>query len=179
MTECTRRDALAGAVALGAVGIAGCVTGSGDTPNPDPENGSAPDDNGNDSTTPEDSGNGGSDPADSGAVDNSVVNSSIETTAATCGNLDGGSETVSVTNTTVTIDGTRGGLSNPCHEAVLGAVRFENGELTVEVGTRSTAGPDEACITCVGTVEYEVTVELESAISAGDVRVTAPQPESR
>lgn len=180
MTTYTRRDALAGAVTLGAVGVAGCVTGSGDTP--DPENGSSPDDGDNnssspndsenDTATPDDSGNGTGNPADSTGSENTVVDASIETTDATCGNPDDGSATVSVTETTVTIEGSRGGLSNPCQEATLGAVGFESGELTVEVGTQSTAGPNEACVDCVGTVEYVATIELEASIPADDVRVT-------
>lgn len=176
MTDYTRREALAGALTLGAVTVAGCVTGSGDTP--DPENDSSSNDDGNGTATPDDSENGTDASGDSNDIDTAVVDSSVETTSATCGNPGDSSADVSVTNTTVTVEGTRGGLSNPCQEAALGSVGVADGVLTVEVTTNSTAGPNEVCVDCVGTVEYVATVELESTISAENVRVTGPSSQS-
>lgn len=129
---------------LGTVGLAGCTS----TPT-------------DDSASPTDT------PA---AVD--VADRSIETVGSDCRTgerdahdiqTDERAHTVTITGTLIT--------PTPCYDAVLSTVEYEADEdtLVVVVDTESTA--DDACVTCLGAVEYEATIEFTTALPGSvDVR---------
>jgi len=142
MRELTRRDALAGATALGAVVIAGCVAEDDDgDPN---ETNSDPDD---------DNGDTGQDP--DSALE--LVGSDITTTAADCGT--GDTVEASVTDGDITLTGAVP-ASNPCHAAVLDETALEDSALSVVVGVEETTEEGESCASCTGVVDYEATLEF-------------------
>jgi len=189
MQPLTRRETLTGASALGVASLAGCLSAGGDSN----DDGSTDDGNGDDTDenggggNGDESGNGdengsddgtggenGDENGDNGGGSTGIVDSSLETVESSCGRLDGGESDVTVTDTTVTVEGWIGGLSNPCHEAVLGEVTLEDRELLVSVGVRSTLGENEACADCIGEVSYEAEISLEEPIDAENVRVTHP-----
>lgn len=139
MKELTRRDALVGATALGAVALAGCVA---------------------DDDEPEETGENGT---DNGAADSELelIDTGITTVAADCG--DGDLVEATVDGSSVVLEGTVP-AANPCHEAALDGASLEDGELSVEVGVESDPPEDGPCAQCTGVVDYEATLELSEEI---------------
>lgn len=142
MRELTRRDVLAGATALGAVAVAGCVADdddSEDDDDPDTEDGDAGDE-----------------------LDLELVDTGITTLSAECG--DGDLVEATVEGSSLVLDGTVPS-ADPCHEAVLDGATLTDGDLAVEVGLEEDLADDESCAQCTGVVEYEATLELSEEIS--------------
>ena len=98
-----------------------------------------------------------------------IASHSLTTVEATCG----GRETHEVTRDgrTVVVDGSFA-TSHPCHEATTTNLAVANGTLSVEVGGRSTLGPDELCSGCLGEVTYRAEVTLESGVTVDTVDVS-------
>lgn len=142
----SRRDALAVLATAGLTGLPGCV---GDDLPADGGSGS-------------DEGGDGSPPADAPAV----VNVSAETVESSC--FDPADREIDVVLATEVVEVT-GVINapNPCHEVVASA-SVEGSTLTVHVDVESHETDD--CIQCVGSLQYEVIVEL-SADGIGTVDV--------
>jgi hypothetical protein len=152
MRELTRRDALSGAAALGAVGLTGCVSG-------DSEENDTGSENSTEGNTTEDT--------------LSLSGTSIETTESGCASGGGGTAAVAVENGAVVVDGTLG-APTPCHEAVLDSAEQTDGTLSLVVGLTDTSG-ETACVSCTGAVTYEAVAEFSGEIrdvsEVGGVRV--------
>jgi hypothetical protein len=149
MRELTRRDALSGATALGAVALAGCVSDD------DEENGNQSE-NGNES----ENGNQ-SDDGTSGTL--SLSGTGIETTESSCASGEGDSATVGVDAGAVVVDGALT-APTPCHEAVIDSAELVENVLSVVVDVADTSG-DEACPECVGAIAYEATADFSPDLS--------------
>ena len=156
MQKLTRRDALAGATGLGAVAIAGCVSGSddnegGDAANsdPDPEN---------------DQENGGEsrDNGDEQETELALVGMELTETSGSCGS--GDQVEASVVDGDIILSG-KLPASNPCHEAVVSNGTMEDRSLSMTVGVESTSGEDETCASCLGVVDYEATLEFSEELT--------------
>lgn len=134
-----RRALLRRTAALGAIGLAGCLSDGGSDSTP------------TESPTPEP-------PA--------VDTTSVETTNTDCASDDGGvaSFDADASNHRLTVTGTVQ-ASDPCHLAELTATELDDDTLSVTVGTRR----DEeqgVCIECVGAIGYEATVTLTVGLTA-------------
>lgn len=153
MREITRREALAGAASLGAVGVAGCVSDSSEN---GPEN-SSEDDPGDESQGTE---NGEPDES----FDVELVDSSITTTDASCGSGEGGSASAVTEEGALVVEGVVP-TSDPCYEASLSesATALEGRVLSVGVEA-SEVESAENCVTCLGEVTYEARFEFSSDI---------------
>lgn len=145
MEELTRRDALAGATALGAVAVAGCVASDDSTD--EPENQTGPE------------SNAAPDSADSSGSSLELRETSIETTETNCGS--GDMVEASVTDGDLLLSG-KLPVGNPCHEALLDVVTLESGVLSVSVRAESSS---EACTSCTGVVDYEGTLTFSQELS--------------
>jgi len=189
MTELTRRQVLLSTAALGAAGLAGCVGDSTDDGNAgggngegdnggDNENGNSDDGNDGDGSTDDGNGDEGSTDDDGsendedgnaadGTTDPTVT---IETVNTDC--AQGTADTASFDwgEDVITVQGTSP-APNPCHEAVLeeSSVEGESFTLVVDVADATEGG---ICQDCLGKVEYEATIDVESPseISEGTVR---------
>jgi len=155
MKGLTRREALAGATALGAVAVAGCVSSNDDdnTENPESDesqdNGGTTQENGEDNQGPE-------------KTELELVGTALAATDGSCGS--GDQVEASVTDGDITLSG-KVPVSNPCHEAVLGDGTLEDGSLSITVGVESTSGDTETCALCLGVVDYEATLELSEELT--------------
>jgi len=122
------------------------------------------------------------DEADDDADDSSqggVADHSIATTGGECTNetpgddierIDAGEETeFTQTDDTVTVSGSLL-APNPCHEAYLEGVSYDDGVLSLVVGTEWEGGG--YCQECVGEIHYEATVSLVDGTVVDDVSVT-------
>ena len=138
MRELTRRDVLAGATALGAVAVAGCVA---DDDDDDPEG--------------EPDGGAGDE------LDLELVETGITTLSADCGDDDLVEATVE--GSSLVLDGTVPS-ADPCHEAVLDA-DLTDGALSAGVTLEEDLPDEGTCAQCTGVVEYEATLELSEEIS--------------
>jgi hypothetical protein len=136
-----RRTVLRRTGALGTLVLAGCSgdgNGTGETPA------------GNGTTaTPNPTGT----PAP--AVTDSVV-STVGTDCLAAGTGERASVTVDAEAGTVTVAGLVE-TSDPCHEATLHAVSYADDEIRIDVVAEPTG---EACVDCIGAVEYEATVSF-------------------
>lgn len=169
MKEISRRDALAGATALGAVALAGCVANnSDDDENENPESTEDPDpaDNTNNtdsSDDPDSSTETTGDSEDDGEQETAgsleLLETGLTTTNAACGS--GDLVEADTSDGAVTLEG-KIPSSDPCHEAVLEDARLEDGALSVVVGVEST---DSGCAQCLGVVEYEGTLSFSQDLS--------------
>jgi hypothetical protein len=151
MRELTRREALAGATALGAVAVAGCVSNSDDDEDPasnDPET-STSQDNG------EDAGEEQETPLE-------LLGTELTANDGSCGS--GDQVEATVTDGDVTLSG-KIPASNPCHEAVLRDGTMEDGSLSMTVEVESTSGEGESCAQCLGVVDYEATLEFSEDLT--------------
>lgn len=185
MTRIRRRELLAGATAMSALVVSGCLSrareelGGQSDPTEDPGDtdlggGTEPTDgNGTDPTD----GNGdepaadqsveGADASDSPGIDDA----SIETLGSDCGSPDDGGITVDVTENTVAVDGVLP-APNPCHEAVLVDMGLEDETLSVVIDVADTTAEDEGCVMCHGKVEYLAEVEPVDLSEIESVAVT-------
>jgi hypothetical protein len=148
----------------------GDVENSNDSEDPDgPDDSDEPDDpdDSEDPDDPDDSG-GTSDP-DNGNDEGPIEKASIETIDTGCGSGD----------EAITIDfddgdvGVTGVVStpNPCHEAVIGSVTVEGDHLSVVVAPRSTLQEGDACVQCIGAIEYEARIVPTDASAVETVTV--------
>lgn len=189
-----RRTLLRGLGAAGTLTLTGCLSdGSGgqptdsdepaDTPPGDPADTDQPADTASDRddivTEPDPDGTDDPSPTRSDAPDDTasetpdsepsatpsgVADSSLAVTDSGCGtqtddasvDFDEGGGTVTVTGTIWGPDG--------CYTAVLSDARLDGGTLTVVVGSESDAGTDTMCAECITEIDYEATVELDSAL---------------
>jgi len=126
-----RRDLLTATAATAVTGLAGCLAGG----------------------SSDDGGGDGDEPAPA------VSSSSIETIATACAGQDAGDASVTLSDGTVTVEGTIG-APDPCHDAVLQNVGVEDDELRVEVGRTAVEG---TCTTCTGEIDYRATIQAEDA----------------
>lgn len=163
-----RRALLRRTAALGALAVAGCVSGD--------DQGA-----GETTTSPPDS------PTETPTSEPiTIVEKDIRTTATGCRSGES-EETATVAfdraANRVTVTGVLH-TGTPCYRAVLRSVRFANdtGTLRLEVGAKSTGG---VCVQCVARIEYEATVTLSSGapdtveiVHEGETVTTAPAQES-
>lgn len=156
MRELSRRDALAGATALGTVVLAGCVSDDGDDDSDTTGNGGAG--NGDDN----DAGNGD----DNGANEElELLDTAFESAEGSCSSPTGDTASLEIDGTTLRINGTSP-APNPCHKCVLESATFENDSLSLVISVESTLEGEEVCIECVGEVSYEATCEFSEEIDA-------------
>jgi hypothetical protein len=158
MRDLSRRDVLAGATALGAVALAGCVAENDDDETDDPDNTSDPDnaessDNGDDT---------GSEPESASEPELELLETELTTASADCGS--GDLVEATVTDGDLTLEG-KLPASNPCHEAALDRATLEDGALSVAVRAAETTGEDETCMSCLGVVEYEGTLSFSADLT--------------
>jgi len=133
-----RRALLRRTGALGAVGLAGCLStdGSGSTP----------------TSTPTDE-------------QPTVDTTSIETRGTDCASGHGGVDGLDAdaAKHRLAIEGTVR-ASNPCHLAEITAVELDDGTLTVTIGT--VPDDQEVCVECVGEVDYRASIQLTAGLTA-------------
>lgn len=102
--------------------------------------------------------------SDPSATPSGVASQSLTVSGSECGTQD---EAASVAfdrdGGTVTVTGTIWG-NDSCYTAVLSAVRLEGASLTAVVASESDADPDTACAECITQIQYEATVQLDSAL---------------
>jgi hypothetical protein len=168
MRELTRRDALAGAAALGAVGLAGCVSENNDDngddgeDNPDntdnPENANDPDS----SSSEDNGGDDGSNPEAQQGSELELLDTELTTANTECGS--GDMVEATITNGDLELAG-KMPASNPCHDAVLDDATLEDGVLSVAVGVEDATSEDEGCVQCLGVVDYEGTLAFSEDLS--------------
>jgi len=106
-------------------------------------------------------------PRSGGDAQPSVQDNRIETVDTGCMSEDVTGIDVSVGETAVEVDGIAQ-VSNPCHEARIDSASVSNGELRVVVGFDRDDGP---CADCVGQLQYEATVELDTTDGIDTVTV--------
>jgi hypothetical protein len=145
MTSVNRREVLGAAASVGALAVAGC-TGSAD----DPESPGTDDGSGDGDGTGDGDG-GGDGPA-------AIADASVRTVGADC--LSGDQRT------DIEFDDEAGRVvvtgvieaSTPCHVAVLREASYDAGEdrLRVDIGTEDDGS--DACVECVGGINYEATI---------------------
>ena len=171
MPELTRRNVLLSTAAIGAAGLAGCVSDSedGESANAGASNGDENgSENGNESTAGNETetGDDGTDGADSGEESGSTgsgsdpSNITLETVGAACAEGDNDSVTIDWSGGVIVVNGTTP-APNPCHEAVLKEGTIEDGSFTLVVDVAD-ANEGGVCQDCVGAVEYEARVEPEN-----------------
>lgn len=162
MRELTRRDALSGVAALGAVTLAGCVNEEEENGEGNGANGTAAgngDSNGDDGNG--DGGNGGE------ATAATILESSSETIGADERSDEYDWATIERQEQTVLIHGVIP-ASTPCHRAVVEST-VEDGELSVAVSLESTLDDDEACTQVLAEIEYEASIELDGDVQRVEV----------
>lgn len=157
MREITRREALTGAVSLGAVSVAGCVSDNSE-PEEEEENGA---ENGTDEEDLE--GQGSANGEAEGRPDVELVGSSVETTDTGCLSGTGGSASATTDGGALVVKGVVP-TSDPCHEASLveSGTALDDGVLSVAIGADK--AETDGCATCLGEVAYEATLEFSSDI---------------
>lgn len=101
--------------------------------------------------------------SDSSATPSGVASQSLRVIQSGCGSQNEEASVSFDDGATVTVTGTIWGTDS-CATAVLSAVRLDGGSLTVVVGTESDADPGTACAECITQIEYEATVEFDSAL---------------
>lgn len=99
----------------------------------------------------------------------SIIDSGIDTVDATCAGDDEDEFSWAIEGDTVDIDG-KATAPNPCHEAVFESITLDGDTLLVEIGLESTS--DQACVQCVGGIEFEAWVEVDDGDGLSDVTVT-------
>jgi len=99
----------------------------------------------------------------------SVRGHSIETVKTACMSGDEGEAEVSFSGTAVDIEGT-GETPTPCYEAVVESAVVTAGELRVQVAF--VRDGSDACVQCIGAVEYAATVDLDTTDAIETVTVT-------
>jgi len=137
-----RRTFLTTTGAIGAAGLAGCMADA--------------DDAGDDPTETTAPGSGDDEPA--------IVSSSVELVDASCSSGEDSSASLSMDEETLTVSFSgQVTTSNPCHDVTLERAEYDADEerLAIVVGTEAT---DEACVDCVGLVQFEGTVEFENGL---------------
>jgi len=147
MTSLNRREVLGAAASAGALAVAGC-TGSADTPE-------SP---GTDDGEGAGSGDGTGSGADGGGGSTAIADTSVRTVGADC--LSGDQRT------DIEFDDEAGRVvvtgvveaSTPCHVATLRDASYDAGEdrLRVDIGTEDDGS--EACVECIGGINYEATI---------------------
>jgi hypothetical protein len=178
-----RRKFLAGASAA-VVGLAGCLeegqtnddgsgsdggnsdggnvddgtgNGSGDSDDGSGDGGNSDDGSGNGGDGEDGNGDGGD--SDNGIdLPDGVSTVSLTTVTTDCGETDADQFDAEL-GETVTITGTLS-ASSPCHEAVFSELTLDGDELGVTIDVKDTAG-ETGCLTCIGEVTYEATIELD------------------
>lgn len=79
--------------------------------------------------------------------------------------------TVSIGSSVVTVEGTTG-APTPNYEAVLAGVETENGTVSLTIEMKSTLDEDEAGITVLGEIDYQVQLVLDDTAGLECVEVT-------
>lgn len=129
----------------------------------EPDPGGTDDPSATPSDSPEDTASETPD-SEPSATPSGVADSSLAVTDRGCGTeTDEASVAFDANGGTVTVTGTTWG-NDTCHTAVLSDVRLDDGTLTVVVGSESDAATDTACGQCITEIDYEATVELDSAL---------------
>jgi len=166
MRKLTRRDALAGATALGAVALAGCVSendGADDEPGNQSENSGA--DNGEaasestDDAEPESTEDGDSEEATLELLDTSFSSAEGEQGRGDMVSADVADGDIVVTGTLPT--------PTPHYEAVLSDATLAGRDLRLAVDAERTLDEEQAGTQPLGVVDYEVT--LEFSVDMGDL----------
>ncbi len=156
-----RRTFLRNTSALGAVGLAGCMADADDNENNSGDDGTPTPDSSDDDETP------------------TVVDSSVELVNAGCSDGDDPTASLSMDEETLTVSFSgQFTASDPCHDVMLDRAEYDDDadRLAIVVGEEST---DEACVDCVGLIEFEGTVEFEGGLPSeayvghGDTILTA------
>lgn len=169
-----RRRPLLAALALGSVGLAGCLVddeepsndggavgqggddgdGSGNETDGSPGDDGSGDDGGDDSGGDQDDSGGEADEDQVECPDDLDVPVCIETTESDCGT---GEDNIAIRRIDgpVEIEGILG-APNPCHYAVVRDATVADDTLTIVVDVES---EDVECIQCVGEIHYEATVD--------------------
>jgi len=119
-----------------------------ETPDPDPTSPSPP-------------------PESDRGVQPSVRGHHIETVDTSCMSEEATGIDVSFSETAVVVDGVAQ-TSTPCYEARIDSASVSGGELLVTVGFDRDDGP---CVECVGQLQYEATVELDTTDGISAVTV--------
>ncbi len=94
----------------------------------------------------------------------------ITTVETSCAGMNDEESSVDVTGTTIDIEGVLIG-PNPCHEAVINGVFFEEDTVVVSIAAESDLAEGRACMECVGKISYEATVEVGNDVEFDEVRV--------
>ena len=147
---------------MSALALAGCVSSGDDG---DPAGG---DGNGDDSPTP---GGDGTDTPDSAtetptSAPTGFENPSIETTNTGCAGEDVPNATVGFDPDAirVTVDGALR-TANPCHVASFESTKYRPADDVLQIVVAAKDDPSaEACVQCIGAVEYTATVDLEGGL---------------
>lgn len=158
MTGLKRRDALAGVVSVGALGLAGCLSSEGSEPS---------DENGGDGTGDDapngsggDSENGTETDHSTAAVETSAITeATIETTGTELAGPDSGDARLNSPEHSLVVTGDIV-AGTPCHGAVLASVAVDDDILRVVVDTEDGETAGEPCVTSDGEIAYEATLEL-------------------
>lgn len=145
MQQLTRRNALVGALGIGAVALAGCVSDSGDGDDPDEESDNQKDDQEAD------------------------VDSSIERVGSRCAEASQGEAPVFLDDDEYVVQGTIPSPT-PCYEPVIDSQGFEDGTLSVTVDVTET--DDGPCTDCTGEVMYDATVSGPDPSEVDSVSIT-------
>ena len=156
MRELTRRDALAGATALGAVVLAGCVSendGTDDEPGTRSEDGGTDDGNTEpESTDDAESESGGSEEQDLELLDTTLSSAEAERGRGDMVSADTADGDVVVTGTLPT--------PTPHYEAVLSEATLEGRDLRLVVDAERTLEEEQAGTQPLGVVDYELTLDF-------------------
>jgi hypothetical protein len=167
-----RRQFLRRTTAVGALGLAGCISDENDDPS---GTGGA---DGGDGDTPTETAPPTEMPTATPETV-SVADRSIETVDSGChsGGESGHSVQESEDSQTVTISGTIV-TPTPCYEATFETLEYDADADTLTVVVGSDPDDSGACIECVGAVDYEATVSFEGGLPGSvDVSHDEPSPE--
>lgn len=164
MVDCSRRALLGSLLSCSAVGLAGCIDGSGQAngePQTPTDTAEPPDQQG---TARDEQADGTSQETETGEDDDSdpitVVDTAVVERGSGCGQRDETITQTEINGNIVTVNGTIS-VQNACHNPVIEA-GVSGTTLSVTVGSEPN-DESEVCTQCVGSLTYESTVELSRA----------------
>ena len=152
MRELTRRGALAGATALGAVALAGCVSENDGTDDPENQSESSGGDDPNNSEAEAEPESG-----DSGEQDLELLDTTLSSAEAERGR--GDMVSADVADSDVVVTGTLP-TPTPHYEAVLSEATLDGRDLRLVVDAERTLDEEQAGTQPLGIVDYELTLNF-------------------
>lgn len=151
-----RRTLLRRSAALGAIAMAGCMGDGDDNP-------------GDGTPTGGDTGSPTDDPTDTPSGITGFGDTGIETTDTGCAegeDAESASVTFDADAVSIAVDGVVE-ASNPCHVASLEGTKYDSEEMVLSVTIAAKPrDAEEACMECIGGIEYEATLDLEGGLPA-------------